>query len=190
MNRRLQPPVLSVSTNLHRPAARTVLAGISCAMLLTTVAAPVSASSAAPPSRRVAALIAAMTLDEKLSFVSPAVDPADRGQAGFLPGVPRLGIPELRLTDGPAGVRLRQPATALPVPVALASSFDPALAREYGQVIAREGRALGQDVILSPMANIIRVPQGGRNYETFSEDPYLTSRIVAAQVGGIAAAGV
>ena len=142
------------------------------------------------PSTQVSSLISQMTLTEKLSFVRPSTDPKARGEAGYLPGVSRLGIPELRLVDGPAGVRLPQSTTALPVPVALASTFDDDLARDYGRVIAREGKALGQDVSLSPMVNTIRVPQGGRNYEMFSEDPLVTSRTAAAQVEGIAGEGM
>lgn len=193
-----------MTAHVRRPAATThkpsvarvavaVLAGALCVPALATAAVtaePTTASrTTVTPSPRVASLIAQMTLDEKLSFVSPAVDPKNRRQAGYIPGVARLGIPELRLTDGPAGIRLPRPATALPVPVALASAFDPELARDYGAVIAREGRALGQDVILSPMVNIIRAPQGGRNYETFSEDPFLTARTAAAEVEGIASQG-
>lgn len=102
-----------------------------------------------------------------------------------MPGVPRLGIPALRLADGPAGVRVARPATALPAPVLLASAFDPALAREYGRVIGREGRALGQDVLLSPMVNLIRTPYAGRNFETFAEDPHLTADLVAEMIRGI-----
>src|ERR1044072_1707033 len=71
-------------------------------------------------SPRVAALIARMSLDEKLSFVHGGTDPRALGQAGYIPGVPRLGIPELRLTDGPAGVRDNAHATALRAPGALA----------------------------------------------------------------------
>lgn len=142
------------------------------------------------PSSRVAALIARMTLDEKLSFVSGSVDPQPTGAAGFVPGVPRLGIPPLRLTDGPNGIRLNTGATAFPAPVALASSFDDRLARAYGQELGREGRALGQDVLLSPMTNIIRVPQAGRNFETFSEDPLLSSRMVSEEVKGIQGQGL
>ncbi|GAB3163272.1 hypothetical protein GCM10027258_83370 [Amycolatopsis stemonae] len=73
-----------------------------------------------------------MTLDEELSFVHGSTDPRDLGAAGYIPGVPRLGIPELRSTDGPAGVRLRGTATAMPAPVALAATFDPSLAFSYG----------------------------------------------------------
>src|SRR4051795_4207850 len=91
--------------------------------------------------RSVDTLLAAMTLDEEVSFVHGAADPASLGQAGYIPGVARLGIPPLRLTDGPAGVRVTRPSTAMPAPVALASAFDPALARRHGQVIGRDGRA-------------------------------------------------
>ncbi|MHC3472259.1 beta-glucosidase family protein [Streptomyces sp. 7R007] len=139
----------------------------------------------APAGRRVEALIGKLTLDEKISLLHGATDPASLGQAGYVPGVPRLGIPPLRLADGPAGVRVTRHATALPAPVLLASAFDPDLARRYGQVIGREGRALGQDVLLSPMVNLIRTPYAGRNFETFSEDPLLASHLVAAEVKGI-----
>ncbi|MET3985589.1 glycoside hydrolase family 3 C-terminal domain-containing protein [Streptomyces sp. PvR034] len=134
---------------------------------------------------RVDALLERLTLEEKTALLHGAVDPAPLGQAGYVPGVPRLGIPPLRLADGPAGVRVARPATALPAPVMLASAFDPALARAYGRVIGREGRALGQDVLLSPMANLIRTPYAGRNFETYSEDPRLTADLVAEVVRGI-----
>ncbi|MFC8515214.1 beta-glucosidase [Streptomyces sp. NPDC057257] len=134
---------------------------------------------------RVEGLIGKLTLDEKISLLHGATDPASLGQAGYVPGVARLGIPPLRLADGPAGVRVTRHATALPAPVLLASAFDPDLARRYGQVIGREGRALGQDVLLSPMVNLIRTPYAGRNFETFSEDPLLASAMVAAEIRGI-----
>src|SRR5947208_7584253 len=120
---------------------------------------------------RVEGLIAKLTLDEKISLLHGATDAKSLGQAGYVPPVERLGIPRLRLADGPAGVPVTRHATALPAPVLLASAFDPDLARRYGQVIGREGRALGQDVLLSPMVNLIRTPYAGRNFETFSEDP-------------------
>ncbi|MFE2286449.1 beta-glucosidase [Streptomyces sp. NPDC059443] len=148
-----------------------------------------SASAATAPkaggAARVDGLLGRLTLEEKTVLLHGAPDPAPLGQAGYLPGIPRLGIPALRLADGPAGVRVGRPATALPAPVLLASAFDPALAREYGRVIGREGRALGQDVLLSPMANLIRTPYAGRNFETFAEDPKLTADLVAEVVRGI-----
>ncbi|WP_337061169.1 glycoside hydrolase family 3 C-terminal domain-containing protein [Kineococcus sp. G2] len=153
--------------------------------------APASAPAAGAFSPRVAALLAEMTLDEKISMVhGGATDPEAVGAAGYLPGVPRLGIPELRLADGPAGVRVAESATALPAPAALASSFDDTLARRFGEVIGRDGRALGVDVLLSPMTNNIRVPVAGRNFETFGEDPLLASRTVGAEVAGIQSQGL
>ncbi len=130
-----------------------------------------------------------MTLEEKLSFLSGATDPAGYGEAGYIPGVPRLNIPPLRETDGPAGVRTNQPATALPAPVAMASTFSPDLAKQYGQILGRDARARHQNVLLGPMVNIVRVPQAGRNFETLGEDPLLASRLVAAEIQGIQGEG-
>ncbi|MGP9022107.1 beta-glucosidase family protein [Streptomyces sp. BR1] len=158
-----------------------------------TVAAAATGWSARPAhasGHRVEALLSRLTLDEKLTLLHGADDPHSLGQAGYLPGVPRLGVPPLRLADGPAGVRVTRHATALPAPVMLASAFDPALAREYGEVIGREGRALGQDVLLSPMVNLIRTPYAGRNFETFSEDPLLAADLVAEEVCGIQGQGL
>lgn len=139
---------------------------------------------------RVDSLLRSMTLNEKVSFLRGERDPGGEGQAGYIPGVPRLGVPPLRLTDGPAGIRTRLPATALPAPEALAASFDPALAHRYGITLGHEGRARNQDVLLAPMVNIVRVPQAGRNFETLGEDPFLASRMVEEEVRGIQNAGL
>ncbi|MFI7636351.1 beta-glucosidase [Nonomuraea sp. NPDC049400] len=159
---------------------------------LLGAAVVVAAAPAARTARRadVDALLGQLTLEEKISLLHGAKDPAAKGQAGYLPGVPRLGIPELRLADGPAGVRVTARATALPAPIALASTFAPDLAGRFGAVIGREGRALGMDVLLSPMTNIVRVPQAGRNFETLGEDPLLAAVMVAAEVRGIQGEGL
>jgi len=135
-------------------------------------------------------LVTKMTLAEKIAMLHGERDPENLGQAGYLPGVPRLGIPPLRLSDGPAGVRTGRPATALPAPVALAATFSSDLARRYGQAIGQDGRALRQDVMLAPMVNIVRVPQAGRNFETLGEDPLVASELVAAEVEGIQSEGL
>ncbi|MDU8999074.1 beta-glucosidase [Streptomyces mirabilis] len=177
----------------RRSTLRLLGGAIAVAAAATTATGPVplaraeSRSGAGP---RVEGLMVKLTLDEKISLLHGATDPASLGQAGYVPGVPRLGIPPLRLADGPAGVRVTRHATALPAPVLLASAFDPGLARRYGQVIGREGRALGQDVLLSPMVNLIRTPYAGRNFETFSEDPLLAGDLVAAEIRGIQGEGL
>jgi beta-glucosidase len=157
---------------------------------LSLPAAPAMAGS-----QRVEALLAAMTLPEKVALMHGAEDPlteigspSQRG-AGYVPGVPRLGIPPLRLTDGPAGIRTARLATTLPAPVALAASFDPELARRFGAVLGSEARAANQDVVLAPMVNIVRTPLAGRNFETLGEDPYLAARIAESEVRGIQGAG-
>ncbi|MFD1051619.1 glycoside hydrolase family 3 protein, partial [Kibdelosporangium lantanae] len=96
------------------------------------------------------------------------------------------------LSDGPAGVRDGQPATAFPSPVSLAASFDRALTAQAGELVGKETKARGYHVLYAPMVNIVRVPQGGRNFETYGEDPYLagqlgTSFVSAMQGQGIAA---
>ncbi|WP_327427078.1 beta-glucosidase family protein [Streptomyces sp. NBC_01236] len=176
----------------RRSTLRLLGGAIAVAAAATTAgSAPLAyAESRSGAGPRVEGLIGKLTLDEKISLLHGATDPNSLGQAGYVPGVPRLGIPPLRLVDGPAGVRVTQHATALPAPVLLASAFDPGLARSYGQVIGREGRALGQDVLLSPMVNLIRTPYAGRNFETFSEDPLLAGDLVAAEIRGIQGEGL
>jgi beta-glucosidase len=98
------------------------------------------------------------------------------------------------MTNGPAGPSLgwggrQKPATAMPSPTALAASWDVALAREYGAVIGAESLATGARLIEAPDINIIRVPQNGRAFENFSEDPYLNSRMAVADVEGIQSTG-
>ncbi|MFJ4829090.1 beta-glucosidase [Streptomyces sp. NPDC088747] len=176
-----------------RRSALRLLGGAVAVAAAATGARPVSvahAESRTGAGTRIEGLIGKLTIDEKVSLLHGATDPAPLGQAGHVPGVPRLGIPPLRLADGPAGVRVARHATALPAPVLLASAFDPSLAHRYGQVIGREGRALGQDVLLSPMVNLIRTPYAGRNFETFSEDPLLSADLVAAEIRGIQGEGL
>ncbi len=162
------------------------------AILAAATATTASPAAQSPQigAARIDQLISQMTLEEKISMLHGDKDPENLGQAGYVTGVPRLGIPPMRLTDGPAGVRTGKPATALPAPVALASTFSPELARQYGRIIGRDGAALRQDVILAPMVNIVRVPQAGRNFETLGEDPFLASRLVEAEVKGIEGEGL
>ncbi len=145
---------------------------------------PLDLSSTTEP--KLDALIARMTLEEKIQMVHGE---HRRGFIGYVPAIPRLGIPELALTDGPAGVR-HGPGTAFPAPVAMAATWDRALAEQYGSAMGAECLAKGQNILLAPMVNIVRVPEGGRNFETFGEDPYLTAQIATADIKGIQSQGV
>lgn len=140
---------------------------------------------------RITALLASMTLEEKVQLLYGVEPPFGSGAVGYVPGIPRLNVPPLVLSDGPVGLRdsvratPRRPATALPATVSLAASFDPALARAYGQLLGREARARGVHVLYGPAMNIVRVPVGGRNFEYFSEDPYLTGALATTYVQGV-----
>ncbi|WP_200885680.1 beta-glucosidase [Mycobacterium kyorinense] len=115
--------------------------------------------------------------------------------AGYVPGVPRLGVPALLMSDASLGVtnpgyRPGDIATALPAGLALAASFNPALAYAAGAAIGREARSRGFNVLLAGGINLARDPRNGRNFEYLSEDPLLSAAIAAETVNGIQQQGV
>ena len=155
--------------------------------------APASAAQAstgnASAVARAEAIVAKMTLAQKVMELHGITNSQHQR---YVPGIPALGIPPLVITNGPAGVGPgddpdQQPATALPAPISLASSFDPELAYQYGKLIGAEAVDLGANVVEGPDVNIIRVPQGGRTFESLSEDPYLTASVGTAEAKGIQA---
>jgi beta-glucosidase len=144
------------------------------------------------PAERASQLLAAMSTNDKLALLS-GVDPhAALGVAdgplyvGYVPPNPRLCIPALTFNDGPAGIADTQVGTtAFPAPIAAAATWDPALQRRFGRALGREAWAKGIDVLLAPNVNIARVPENGRNFEAFGEDPFLTGQTGAAVIEGI-----
>jgi beta-glucosidase len=152
--------------------------------MTATTTAPYQDASAAPEARA-ADLVSRMTLEEKVAVMA--------GAAAFsLHGVPRLGVPSLRMTDGPTGVRSNagEIATVFPVGVAVAATWNPDLAREVAAAIAREAKALDEHVVLAPTINIVRTPIWGRNFETYSEDPHLAAELAIGYVDGLQGEGV
>ncbi|MFI6444770.1 glycoside hydrolase family 3 C-terminal domain-containing protein [Kitasatospora sp. NPDC050543] len=176
---------LVLGTCLLAASAQPTRSAVAAALAPARVAASPWLDLSQSLEQRIDALLGQLTLEEKTTLLHSADAPVGVHSVGYVAGVPRLGIPPLRLADGPGGVRDGLPATAMPAPVSLAASFDPALANTYGTVLGREARARGYQVLYSPMVNIVRIPQGGRNFETFGEDPYLAGRIAAAQIRGI-----
>jgi len=159
-----------------------------------------------PPRERATSLVAAMTLEQKIEQLHGAMETIDiyglASQATtaeemdqlaaqirierHVRGDEALGIPRFRITNGPVGVGMGDgtpspPATALPMTIALAASFDPALATAYGDIIGEEAAALGQHVLEGPGVCLHRTAIAGRNFEYFSEDPYL-SGVMGVQV--------
>ena len=115
--------------------------------------------------------------------------------AGYVPGVPRLGVPALLMTDASLGItnqgyREGDTATALPAGLALGAAFNPALARASGAMLGREARSRGFNVLLAGGINLARDPRNGRNFEYLSEDPLLSAVLAAESIGGIQAEGV
>ncbi|MFI8104656.1 beta-glucosidase [Streptomyces sp. NPDC086023] len=112
-----------------------------------------------------------------------------------LPALPEIGLGSLVMSDGPIGVRgvrwtADDPSVALPSPTALAAAWDPELARRAGRLLAQEARRKGVHVLLAPTVNLHRSPLGGRHFECYSEDPYLTGRIGTGYVKGVQEGGV
>lgn len=156
--------------------------GILCALCFARAVPPQNAGES-----RIDSLLREMTLEEKMNLIRGATEApsTDQGQAGYLPGVPRLHIPSLRLADGPPGVLTRVPAQAETATMGVAATFSVKDAEANGVVIGRQARSLGIDVVLQPFINLDRDITFTRGYNTFGEDPFLTGAMGAAEIRGI-----
>jgi beta-glucosidase len=144
-------------------------------------------NAALAPVDRANALLAQMTLAEKISMMHQGAS-CDYGAC--VDGNARLGIPQLRLQDGPAGVADGATGvTQLPAPVAGAATWDTDLMGEYGKVIGAEEWGKGANTVLGPTINIDRDPRWGRSFESLSEDPYLAAQLSTAEIQGIQSQG-
>jgi beta-glucosidase len=132
-------------------------------------------------------LLYQMTLEEKINLIRGAGEnPATyQGQGGYLAGVPRLRVPGLRFADGPPGVLTRVAAQCETATLGVAATFSVKDAEENGLIIGRQDRAMGIDVSLQPFVNMARDLVFARAYNTFGEDPFLTSQIGAAEIKSI-----
>ena len=144
-------------------------------------------SSAPDLDTRVEELVAQMTLEEKVSQMSgntPITGLYGR-ELWNVPGLDRLGIPPFGMSDGPRGVSVHEGATAFPVGMMRAASWDPGLEQLVGEAMGRELRAIGGNVLLAPTINNLRHPSWGRAQETYGEDVHLLSRMGVAFVQGV-----
>ncbi len=164
-------------------------------LFLASCALPMRAQ-VVPPEKadeaRIDRLLKQMTLEEKIDLIRGGVEPAatNQGQAGFLPGVPRLGIPSLRMADGPPGVLTRVAGQAQTATMGVAATWSVKDAEQNGVAIGREARSLGIDVVLQPFINIDRDLTFARSYNTLGEDPLLNGTMGAAEIRGEQAQGV
>jgi beta-glucosidase len=143
------------------------------------------------PDQRADRLIRALTPDERIGLLAgdERFGVAGQGHTGTSDGVPRVGLPTIYYSDGPAGSRQGK-ATAMPAPLGIAATFDPAAAHRDGAVVASEVKAKGNDVVFAPTVNIMRTPLGGRTFEGYGEDPLLAARMGVGWIEGAQAQGV
>lgn len=174
-------------------------AGLSAAVILLST--PAWAAPQLKDAESISAVIAAMTPEEKAALVTgTGMNNAEKvaGAAGSTFAIPRLGIPQIVFADGPVGVRLgagptggeKRFASAFPVSIAMAATWDPALIQQVGGAIGNEAKQYGVDLMLGPAINIQRNPLNGRNFEYFSEDPWLNAMITVSYINGMQAQGV
>ncbi|CAN6626001.1 hypothetical protein TRVA0_010S02520 [Trichomonascus vanleenenianus] len=133
-------------------------------------------------------VLSKMTLEQKVSLLAGK-------DFWSTQEIPELGIPSMRVSDGPNGLRGNQffrstPAACLPCGTAMGATFDPELINKAGEVLAVEAKAKGIHVVLGPTANIQRSPLGGRGFESFAEDPYLSGTIASAVINGMQKEGI
>jgi beta-glucosidase len=150
--------------------------------VIPALAQPPSSPSA-DPDQRAESILGQMTLEEKIDLIG-GVD------GFFICSIERLGLPRLKMADGPIGVRNYGPATAMAAGIALAATWNPSLAERVGTQIGRDARAKGVHFLLGPGVNIYRAPMNGRNFEYFGEDPFLASRIAVGYINGVQSQGV
>jgi beta-glucosidase len=157
--------------------------GVGSSTLVAQAEEAVYRDRQAPVESRVEDLLGRLTQEEKLALVG-----GDR--EFYIRPIPRLGLPEVKMADGPQGVRNYGPSTAYPATISLGASWDPDLARDFGVSLANDARARGVGIMLGPAVNINRVPQNGRNFEYLSEDPYLAGSVATQIVLGLQSQGV
>ncbi len=168
--------------------------------LLGATTTPPWMSSALDPDQRAGLLLQQMTVDERIGllhghmampFGAIRVPEGAIGSAGYVPGIPRLGIPALQESDAGLGVadlmgqHAAEGATAMPSTMAQAASFDPGLAEQLGAAIGNEAWSKGFNVMLAGGINLAREPRNGRNFEYFGEDPLLAGLMAGAAISGI-----
>lgn len=168
------------SINIFREMKKVV---ISVALVLSVTLAGAQEITQACKDRA-KSLVDQMTLQEKVEYIAGYRD------GFYIRPVERLGIPEIRMADGPQGVRNNTKSTLFACGVAAAASWDQALAYEMGVALGQDSRARGVHILLGPGVNIYRSPLCGRNFEYMGEDPYLASRTAVNYIEGVQSQGV
>jgi beta-glucosidase len=136
-----------------------------------------------PVEDRVVDLLSKMTLQEKLDYIGGT-------NSMFIRNISRLSVPEIKMSDGPVGVRTWGSTTAYPAGIINSATWDTSLVNQLGHSLGRDARSRGVHILLGPGLNIYRAPMCGRNFEYFGEDPYLTSQMAVTYINGVQSEGV
>lgn len=158
-----------------------VVCGLLCSCTFSFMSAQVRITPEAE--QRAKALVEKMTLEEKIDYISGV-------RSFYIRAIPRLGIPEIRMADGPQGIRNNTQSTMYPSGILSASTWNRELVRELGNGLGRDAKARGVSILLGPGVNIYRSPLCGRNFEYFGEDPYLSSETAKQYILGVQDKGV
>ena len=145
--------------------------------------AAMAAAAGAQTNDRVEAMLAKLSLEQKIDLIGGVDDM-------FTREMPAINLPRFKMSDGPMGVRTWGPTSGYAAGVGLAASWDTELAKRVGTSLGRDARSRGVSFLLGPGVNIYRVPMNGRNFEYFGEDPWLAGRIAAAYIQGVQSQGV
>ncbi len=147
-------------------------------LILLPAQAPGQQKSPDEIDRQAEALLGKLTLAQKVDLI--------HGINGmFIPAMPSIGLPSLKMSDGPMGVRTWGPTTGYAIGIGLAATWDTKLAKRVGVSLGRDARARGVNFLLGPGVNIYRAPMDSRNFEYFGEDPYLSGQIAAHYILGL-----
>lgn len=133
--------------------------------------------------RKVDSMLSKLTLEQKVDLIGGE-------DSMYIRAIPAIGLPRLKMSDGPVGISTSGAATAYTGGMALAATWDPSLARRMGESIGNDARARGVHFLLGPGVNIYRAPMNGRNFEYFGEDPYLASHTAVPYIEGVQSRGV
>ena len=132
---------------------------------------------------RVSSILAEMTIEEKIDYIGGV-------ESFYIRAIERLGLPKIKMSDGPVGVRTYGSATAYPATIMATATWDTSLAARMGNALGKDARARGVHILLAPGVNIFRASMCGRNFEYLGEDPYLASRMAVNYINAVQAQGV
>ncbi len=175
--------MIAARTNVTPSERKNSVIVILLFIAISAALVPSATSAPGDVEQRIEAILSKMTLEQKIDMLGGEDD-------FYIRAYPELGLPRLRMADGPIGVRHGGPSTTMTGGISLAASWDPALAVEVGTQIGRDARAKGVHFMLGPAFNIYRAPMNGRNFEYLGEDPYLAAQIAVGYIEGMQSQGV